>query len=81
MSSCNNHPSIQMINNKYENSFSFKFESVSTDQVTKLFDELMKLTVIKVQAEIYQNKLQNQLHIVTYQHRADLGILLLSSAT
>ena len=34
-----NHPSIQMIKDKYQNCFNFKSELVSTDQVIKLFDE------------------------------------------
>ena len=38
MSSFTNHPSIQMIKNKYQNSFNFKFEFVSTDQVIKFVD-------------------------------------------
>ena len=40
MSSFSNHPSIQMIKDKYQNSFHFKFELVSTDQVIKLLDEI-----------------------------------------
>ena len=40
MSSLSNHPSIQMIEDKYQNSFHFKFELVSTDQVIKLIDEI-----------------------------------------
>ena len=40
MSSFSNHPSIQMIEDKYQNSFHFKFELVSTDQVIKLIDEI-----------------------------------------
>ena len=39
MSSFSNHPSIQMIKDKYQNSFNFKFELVSTDQVIKFIDE------------------------------------------
>ena len=40
MSSFSNHPSIQMIKDKYQNSFNFKFELVSTDQVIKFIDEI-----------------------------------------
>ena len=40
ISSFSNHPSIQMINYKYQNSFDFKFKLVSTDQVIKLIDEI-----------------------------------------
>ena len=54
ISSFSNHPSVQMIKDKYQNSFNFKFELVSTDQVINL---LMKLIVTKVQVEIYQQKL------------------------
>ena len=39
MSSFSNHPSIQMIKDKYQNSFNFKFGLVSTDQVIKFVDE------------------------------------------
>ena len=39
MSNFSNHPSIQMIKDKHQNSFNFKSELVSTDQVIKLFDE------------------------------------------
>ena len=34
-----NHPCIQMIKDKYQNTFNFKFEPVSTDQVKKFSDE------------------------------------------
>ena len=34
------YPSIQMIKHKYQNSFNFKFELVSTDQVIKFIDEI-----------------------------------------
>ena len=54
MSSFSNHPSIQMIKDKYQNSFNFKFKLVSTDQVIKFTDELI---VIKVQVETYKQKL------------------------
>ena len=40
ISSFSNHPSIQIIKNKYQNSFNFKFELVSTDQVIKFIDEI-----------------------------------------
>ena len=40
MSSFSNHPSIQMIKDKYQISFNFKFELVSTDQVIKFVDEI-----------------------------------------
>ena len=40
MSSFSNHPSIQMIKDKYQNSFNFKFELVSTDQVIKFINEI-----------------------------------------
>ena len=40
MSSFSNHPSIQMIKDKYLNSFNFKFEPVSTDQVILFIDEI-----------------------------------------
>ena len=40
MSSFSNHPSIQMIKHKYKNSFNFKSELVSTDQVIKFIDEI-----------------------------------------
>ena len=40
MSSFSNHPSIQMIMAKYQNSFNFEFELVSTDQVIKFIDEI-----------------------------------------
>ena len=40
MSSFSNHPSIQIIKDKYQNSFTFKFEIVSTDQVIKFVDEI-----------------------------------------
>ena len=38
MSSFSNHHSIQMIKDKYQNSFNIKFELVSTDQVIKFID-------------------------------------------
>ena len=34
------HPSIQMIEDKYQNSFNFKFKLVDTDQVIKFIDEI-----------------------------------------
>ena len=40
MSSFSNHPSIQMIKDKFQNSFNLKFELVSTDQITKFIDEI-----------------------------------------
>ena len=40
MSSFSNHPSIQMIKDKYQNSFKFKFEPVDTDQFIKFIDEI-----------------------------------------
>ena len=40
MSSFNNHPSIQMIKDKYQNFFNFKFEPASTAQVIKFNDEI-----------------------------------------
>ena len=39
-SSFSNHPSIQMIKDKHQNSFNFKFEPVTTDQVIKFIDEI-----------------------------------------
>ena len=48
MSSFSNHPSIQMIKDKYQNSFNFKFELVSTDQVIKLL-KLLRLQKKKLQ--------------------------------
>ena len=35
-----NHPSMQMTIDKYQNSFNFKFELVSTDQVIQFIDEI-----------------------------------------
>ena len=35
-----NNPTIQMIKHKYQNSFNFKFELVSTDEVIKFLDEI-----------------------------------------
>ena len=40
MSSFSNHPSIQMIKDKYQYSFNFKLEFVSTDQVIKFIDKI-----------------------------------------
>ena len=40
MSSFSNHPSVQMIKDKYQNVFNFKFELVSTDQIIKFIDEI-----------------------------------------
>ena len=40
MSIFSNHPGIQMIKDKYQKSFDFKFESVNTDQVIKCVDEI-----------------------------------------
>ena len=40
MSSFCNHPSIQMIKDKYQNSFNFKLELVSAGQVIKFIDEI-----------------------------------------
>ena len=40
MSSFSNHPSIQMIKNKYQNFFNIKFEPVSAYQVIKFNDEI-----------------------------------------
>ena len=40
MSSFSNHPNIQMIKDKYQNSFNFKFELVSADQAIKFIDEI-----------------------------------------
>ena len=40
MSSFSNYPSIQMTKDKYERSFNFKFELVSTGQVIKFIDEI-----------------------------------------
>ena len=40
ISSFSNHPSIQMIKDKYQNFFSFKFETLSTDQIIRLIDEI-----------------------------------------
>ena len=54
MSNFSNHPSIQMIKDKHQNSFNFKSELVSTDQVIKFIDEI---GCNKVQVEIYQQKL------------------------
>ena len=40
MSSFSKHPSIQMIKDRYQNSFNFKFELVSNDQVIIFIDEI-----------------------------------------
>ena len=40
MSSFNDHPSIQMIKDKYPNSFNFKFKLVSIDQIIKFIGEI-----------------------------------------
>ena len=40
MSSFNNHPSIQMIKDRYQNSFNFKFKLVSIDQIIKFIGEI-----------------------------------------
>ena len=40
MSSFSNHPNILMTKDKYQNSFNFKFESASSDQVIKCVDEI-----------------------------------------
>ena len=40
MSGFRNNPTIQMIKHKYQNSFNFKFELVSTDEVIKFLDEI-----------------------------------------
>ena len=40
VSSVSNYSSIQMIKDKYQNSFNFRFELVSTDQVIKSIDEI-----------------------------------------
>ena len=40
MSSFSDHPSIQIIKEKYQNSFNFKFKLVSPDQVIKFIDEI-----------------------------------------
>ena len=40
MSSFSNHPSVQMIKDKYQNVFNFKFELVSTDQIIKFIDKI-----------------------------------------
>ena len=40
MSSFSNHPIIQTIKDKYQNSFNFKFEFASNDQVIKFIDEI-----------------------------------------
>ena len=40
MSNFSNHPSVQMIKDKYQNSFNFKSELVSIDQVIKFIDEI-----------------------------------------
>ena len=39
-SSFSNHPSIQMIKDKFQNFFNLKFELVSTDQVIKFIGEI-----------------------------------------
>ena len=40
MSSFSNHPSIQMIKDKYQYFFNFKFKLVSIDQVIKFIDQI-----------------------------------------
>ena len=40
ISSFSNHTSIQMIKDKYQNIFNFKFKSVITDQFIKFIDEI-----------------------------------------
>ena len=40
MSSFNDHPSIQMIKDRYQNSFNFKFKLVSIDQIIKFIGEI-----------------------------------------
>ena len=40
MSFFNNHPSIQLIKDKYQQSFDFKFEFVSTKQLLKCVNEI-----------------------------------------
>ena len=40
ISSFSNHPSIQMIKDKYQNFFSFKSETLSTDQIIRFIDEI-----------------------------------------
>ena len=40
VSGVSNYSSIQMIKDKYQNSFNFRFELVSTDQVIKSIDEI-----------------------------------------
>ena len=64
MSRFSSHPSIQMIKDKYQNSFNFKFELVSTDQVIKFIDEIdcNKSSSGDIPAKIIfaKKKLQNQ---------------------
>ena len=64
MSSFSNHPSTQMIKDKYQNPFNFKFELVSTDQVIKFIDEIdcNKSSSGDIPAKIIfaKKKLQNQ---------------------
>ena len=65
MSTFSNHPSVQMIKNKYQNSFNFKFELVSTYQVIKFIDEIdcNKSSRGDIPAKLLRlqkNKLQNQ---------------------
>ena len=65
MSSFSNRSSIQMIKNKYQNSFNFKFELVSTYQVIKFIDEIdcnksSKGDIPAKLLRLQKNKLQNQ---------------------
>ena len=64
MSNFSNHPSVQMIKDKYQNSFNFKSELVSTDQVIKFIDEIdcNKSSSGDIPAKIIfaKKKLQNQ---------------------
>ena len=57
MSSFSNHPSIQMIKDKYQYFFNFKFELVSIDQVIKFIDQI---DCKKKWVRFQKKKLQNQ---------------------
>ena len=40
ISTFDNHPSIQLIKNKYQNTFKFKFKPVTTEQTITFIDEI-----------------------------------------
>ena len=84
ISSFSNHPSIQIIKDKYQNSFNFKFELVRTDQIAKFIDEIdcnksssgdIPAKIIKIKEETAKEKIRANNKLYKYSGKSNNGHL------